>query len=177
MSAFWSQGDRDERLTRQWHDGVLLPDIAANFGVSRGSVQRRIRTLDLPMRRAPAKKCEGEWPPEAETWLRELWGQANPVLSASEIGRRMHRSKNSVVAKAHRMGLPGRESPIVRAAEGEGPGKTPWQVRRDMAGLTRAERLAVLQFQVAALARETADPALFVALLAEALRKQLGVVA
>ena len=46
-----------------------------------------------------------------------------------------------------------------------------------MTGLTRAERLAVLQFQLAALARESADPALFVALLAEALRKQLGLVA
>lgn len=41
--------------------------------------------------------------------LRELWAEGH---SAAEIGRRMNRSKNSIVGKAHRLKLPGRPSPL-----------------------------------------------------------------
>ena len=40
--------------------------------------------------------------------LRELWMTGLPT---AEIGRRMNLSKNAVVGKAHRIGLPGRPSP------------------------------------------------------------------
>lgn len=52
-----------------------------------------------------------EWPPEDLERLRALW-LAVPVLATAEIGRQMGRTKNSVVGKAHRIGLPSRESPI-----------------------------------------------------------------
>lgn len=41
------------------------------------------------------------------TW----WGEG---LSTAEIGRRLGISKNSVISKARRIGLPGRPSPIIR---------------------------------------------------------------
>lgn len=55
-------------------------------------------TVDLP------------WLPADEQRLAELW--ADPVMSAAKIGQRMGRTKNSVVAKAQRLGLEGRVSPI-----------------------------------------------------------------
>ena len=52
-----------------------------------------------------------EWG-EAETKsLRLLWDEG---VSTPEIGRRLGRSKNSVVGRAHRLGLPARPSPIIR---------------------------------------------------------------
>jgi hypothetical protein len=57
-----------------------------------------------------------------ETWdaaqkqrLTELWAQDDGALSTGEIGRRMGFSKNAIVGKAHRLGLPSRPSPIIRA--------------------------------------------------------------
>ena len=41
--------------------------------------------------------------------LRKLW---NEGLSAQEIGRRLDVTKNAVIGKAHRLGLPSRPSPI-----------------------------------------------------------------
>ena len=52
-----------------------------------------------------------EWTDEAIAKLRTLWAEG---LSTAEIGRRLNISKNAVVGKAHRLNLPGRESPIHR---------------------------------------------------------------
>lgn len=51
------------------------------------------------------------WTPEMEDRLRALWGM---TMTASEIGREMGLSKDSVVGKAHRLSLPQRPSPIQR---------------------------------------------------------------
>jgi GcrA cell cycle regulator len=56
-----------------------------------------------------------EWNDEAIVRLRSLW---NEGLSTAEIGRRMGVSKNAVVGKAHRLGLPARPSPIRRDGSG-----------------------------------------------------------
>ena len=56
-----------------------------------------------------------EWNDETIVRLRALW---NEGLSTAEIGRRMGVSKNAVVGKAHRLGLPPRPSPIRRDASG-----------------------------------------------------------
>jgi GcrA cell cycle regulator len=56
-----------------------------------------------------------EWNDETIVRLRTLW---NEGLSTAEIGRRMGVSKNAVVGKAHRLGLPARPSPIRRDASG-----------------------------------------------------------
>ena len=49
--------------------------------------------------------------------LRDLWAQG---ISTAEIGRRMNRSKNSIVGKAHRLNLPARASPIIRDSPNRG---------------------------------------------------------
>lgn len=49
------------------------------------------------------------WDEETIRLLRELWAQG---ISTAEIGRRLRTSKNSVVGKAHRLGLDARQSPI-----------------------------------------------------------------
>jgi GcrA cell cycle regulator len=56
-----------------------------------------------------------EWNDETIVRLRTLW---NEGLSTAEIGRRIGVSKNAVVGKAHRLGLPARPSPIRRDASG-----------------------------------------------------------
>src|SRR6202000_1439118 len=47
--------------------------------------------------------------------LRALWDEG---LSTAEIGRRLGVSKNAVVGKAHRLGLPARLSPSGRDGSG-----------------------------------------------------------
>ena len=51
------------------------------------------------------------WDESNEQWLRDLWYEV-PQIPTKEIGRRMGFSKNSIVGKARRLGLTGRESPI-----------------------------------------------------------------
>ncbi len=51
------------------------------------------------------------WTPERIAEVERLW---NEGLTTSEIGRRIGVSKNAVVGKVHRLGLPSRESPIQR---------------------------------------------------------------
>ena len=51
-----------------------------------------------------------DWP-TLDAQLRELWSEGHPT---AEIGRRLGVSKNAVVSRAHRIGLPGRPSPIRR---------------------------------------------------------------
>lgn len=48
--------------------------------------------------------------------LRAMWAEGIPL---SEIGRRLGISKNAVNAKAHRIDLPTRPSPIVRKPGGK----------------------------------------------------------
>lgn len=50
-----------------------------------------------------------EWTTERTNTLIALW---NEGLSTAEIGRRLEITKNSVVGKVHRLGLPKRKSPI-----------------------------------------------------------------
>lgn len=63
---------------------------------------------------------DDEWPDERVARLRGLWAEV-PQLSTAEIGRRLGITKNAVVAKAHRINLPGRPSPIRPAGEGAAP--------------------------------------------------------
>ena len=52
-----------------------------------------------------------DWSEENIERLRQLWAEGH---SAATIGLMMRCSKNVVVGKAHRLGLPGRASPIIR---------------------------------------------------------------
>jgi GcrA cell cycle regulator len=59
-----------------------------------------------------------DWPSDRIIRLRALWDEGH---STAEIGRRLGVSKNAVVAKSHRLDLPGRPSPIRRREEGASP--------------------------------------------------------
>lgn len=72
------------------------------------------------------------WTPAENDKLRELWEAG---MSSAEIGRQIGKTKNSVVSRAHRIGLSSRPSPIKRDASGlKAPlprgGKTTTVVRR-----------------------------------------------
>ncbi|QNT77838.1 GcrA family cell cycle regulator [Entomobacter blattae] len=54
-----------------------------------------------------------EWTEETIARLRALWDEG---LSTAEIGRQLSITKNAVVGKAHRLGLPSRPSPIRRSS-------------------------------------------------------------
>lgn len=64
-----------------------------------------------------------DWNREMEDRLRQLWTQDSPQLSAQEIGRQLRVSKNAVIGKARRLGLPSRQSPIGRS----GPKPEKWE--------------------------------------------------
>ncbi|HLB07331.1 MAG TPA: GcrA family cell cycle regulator [Alphaproteobacteria bacterium] len=49
------------------------------------------------------------WTPERIELVKNLWQEG---LTTSAIARKVGVSKNAVVGKVHRLGLPGRESPI-----------------------------------------------------------------
>lgn len=57
----------------------------------------------------PSERVLYDWTDEALTKARALWDAG---YSASEIGRAIGTSKNSVIGKAHRLGWPSRPSPI-----------------------------------------------------------------
>lgn len=51
------------------------------------------------------------WTDEEDVILRQFWGE----ISTKEIGAKLGRPKNSIISRAHRIGLPG-YSPVVRRA-------------------------------------------------------------
>ncbi len=55
------------------------------------------------------------WTPERIAEVTRLWGEG---LTTAEIGKLVGITKNAVVGKAHRLGLPARPSPIRRQGSG-----------------------------------------------------------
>ncbi|WP_040507307.1 GcrA family cell cycle regulator [Gluconobacter morbifer] len=68
-----------------------------------------------------------DWTDETIARLRELWSQG---LSTAEIGRQLSITKNAVVGKAHRLGLPPRPSPIRNRKVKDGEAATEAAPRR-----------------------------------------------
>ncbi len=64
-----------------------------------------------------------DWPADKIAQLRALWPDRS--LGGAEIGRRIGMSKSAVVGKAHRLGLPGRPSPIKARDPGAPPRSAP----------------------------------------------------
>jgi GcrA cell cycle regulator len=69
---------------------------------------------------------QSPWTPESIAKLKELW-MSEGKFSAGAIARQLNTSKNSVVGKAHRLGLAARPSPIKPA----GPNGTQTKIRRE----------------------------------------------
>ena len=61
------------------------------------------------------------WTPERIAEVTRLWSEG---LTTAEIGKMVGVTKNAVVGKAHRLGLPPRPSPIRRKGGGGGAGAT-----------------------------------------------------
>jgi GcrA cell cycle regulator len=64
-------------------------------------------------KRPGAPAAFGEWDDASIAERRRLWGGE---MTTEQMARRMGRSKGSIIGKAHRLGLPGRPSPIKRHA-------------------------------------------------------------
>jgi GcrA cell cycle regulator len=69
---------------------------------------------------------QSPWTPESIAKLKELW-MSEGKFSAGAIARQLNTSKNSVLGKAHRLGLAARPSPIKPA----GPNGTQTKIRRE----------------------------------------------
>jgi GcrA cell cycle regulator len=67
-----------------------------------------------------------EWTPERTNALMAFWDEGLPT---AEIGRRLGVTKNSVVGKVHRLGLPKRGSPIQRDRTNSSRPSAPMQRR------------------------------------------------
>jgi GcrA cell cycle regulator len=67
-----------------------------------------------------------EWTAKRTEKLAELWETGAPT---SEIGRKLKVTKNAVVGKAHRLGLPQRQSPIPGRGKATSRGKAPSKAR------------------------------------------------
>ena len=86
-----------------------------------------------------------DWTDATIATLRRLWSEGH---STAEIGRRMGISKNAVVGKAHRLDLPGRQSPIkLRDPSAPKPERRP---RRRQASRITLPRLHCLAAQLSA---------------------------
>ena len=59
-----------------------------------------------------------DWTQERIDLLTKLWAEG---LSAADIGKQLDITKNSVVGKVHRLGLPKRQSPIKRVENDDQP--------------------------------------------------------
>ncbi len=65
----------------------------------------------------PESKMTTDWTSERTEQLVALWKEGIPT---SQMGRRLGVTKNAVVGKAHRLGLPKRQSPIPSKARDTG---------------------------------------------------------
>src|SRR5882672_668659 len=61
-----------------------------------------------------------EWPAERTTLAIEMWDAG---FTASQIALRLGVSRNALIGKVHRLGLPARPSPIRPAGSGKTPGR------------------------------------------------------
>lgn len=108
-------------------DGVPTKDIAARFPErTYTSIRSRLRTLRetgllVSKRKRPPEIMHAHdgWTDKEIAMLRKLWPGA--AMSAATIGARMGKSKSAIIAKARRLNLPGRASPIKPRSEPKPP--------------------------------------------------------
>ena len=100
------------RLREGWESGMSAARIGAEIGFSRNAVKNKAISLGLPKREgrlAPVrtKQNEKKWPVETIERLREKWASNE---SARRIGKELGFSKNAIIGKARRLGLPPRDT-------------------------------------------------------------------
>lgn len=98
-------------------EGATWAAIAGDLGMNVNSVEYRVAQMrragcTLIPRKIPAPVTgPADWSDENLALFRSWWAEG---VKTAEIGRRFGISKNSVVSKRRRMGLPERGSPIIR---------------------------------------------------------------
>ena len=107
--ATWTP-ERLDLLRQMWGAGQSAEDIAeALGGISRNAVIGRAHRMGLGVAPRPAAEAPRpeNWTEEEVATLTRLWSEGQ---AASAIGQALGRfSRNAVIAKAHRLGLPIRE--------------------------------------------------------------------
>jgi GcrA cell cycle regulator len=100
-----------------------------------------------------------DWTADVITRLRDLWDEGH---STAEIGRRIGVSKCAVIGKSHRLDLPPRPSPIIRAGEKRAPRPRihrPHRAVSTLPALASAPRVTLPVHQLASLGRRPPLPA------------------
>lgn len=90
-----------------WVNGDSLAAIADVFGCPSSTIGRLRDSEGWPPRE------RSKWPAAVKARLKSLWDEG---MSVRAIARELGVTKNAVVGTVHRMCLPGRASPIIRAA-------------------------------------------------------------
>jgi predicted transcriptional regulator len=90
-------------IAARLHNGETRSQIASDLGLSKERICQ-ILALVIPRR----SQKQSVWSEATTQKLRKLWDEGH---STAEIGRRLGLTKNQVLGKAHRLGLPGRASP------------------------------------------------------------------
>lgn len=93
----WSERE-DVILRRDYRHSVeSLRELALRFGVTEGAVRQRLTRMGI-LRQAV------RWSPKEEEYLRENYGK----ISSRVMSERLGKSRNTVVKKAHRLGVSSR---------------------------------------------------------------------
>jgi GcrA cell cycle regulator len=104
----WTPKNSD-RLKALWLSGMPTAAIGDEMGCGRSAATNRARRMGLPGRLSPFREDPRMWTQERIETLTRLWvdGATTP-----DIGKALGIGKHAVIGKAHRLGLPGRPSPI-----------------------------------------------------------------
>lgn len=104
--------DRVERLKRLWADGLSLQQIARDLGIKsrfqgERQVTRQADRLGLPSR-PELRSVTDSWTAGRVELLKRRWAEGRSAfLIAKELGGV---SKNGVIGKVNRLGLPSRKT-------------------------------------------------------------------
>lgn len=101
---------RRKEIIQKYLAGKTLREIALAENISVSGVYRIIKCAGVARPRKPPKALS-IWDNEKIFQLRILWGEGH---SSQKIGNFLGFSKNSVIGKVHRLGLPKRFSPVKR---------------------------------------------------------------
>lgn len=93
--------DRVATLKAYAADGTPYSQFAERYGLTYSTVRAKARRLGLRLREVNWF----DWTAERIETLEALWADG---LSASEIAKRFGTTRNAVIGKVHRLGLPGR---------------------------------------------------------------------
>jgi GcrA cell cycle regulator len=100
---------QQDALLRELHTrhDVLMEEVCRRIGKCASAVHRRRDKLGLPPRSGPNKSATS-WPADLVAELKRLW--LDDHLSCTDIGKALGKSKNAVVGKAFREGLPSKKA-------------------------------------------------------------------